>query len=52
MAKTFLTSDLIARVKRYATVPTAQPLFSTNDFIDFLNDEMIDTITRVLAIRG
>jgi hypothetical protein len=44
MAQSFTTDSLITSVKRRATIPENQALFSTQDFIDFANEEMIMSI--------
>lgn len=40
MAKVLTTTDLISSIKRRASIPTNQKLFSTQDFIDILNEQL------------
>jgi len=47
--KSFLTSTLIERVKRFASMPTSQPLFNTQAFINMLNDELIEIIVPTIT---
>lgn len=42
------TSDLIANIKIRGSFPTANDLFSTNDYLLILNDEMLNQIVPLL----
>lgn len=48
MSHGLTTSELIAEVKRRASVPTTQILFSVADFEAFLNDEMFSRIVPLI----
>jgi hypothetical protein len=43
------TSDLISSIKIKGSFPTANDLFSTNDYLSILNDEMLNQIVPLLA---
>jgi hypothetical protein len=49
MAKSYSVADLISRVKRFASIPTNQLLFSNQDFIEMLDDEMTETIIPIIT---
>lgn len=48
----YTTTDLIASIKRRASVPTNQNLFSNDDFLSLANEEMnINLIPQLLSIK-
>ena len=48
----YTTADLIASVRRRASLPNSQDLFSEQDLIDFANDEMANSlITTIMSAR-
>lgn len=52
MSHGMTVTNLIDDIKRRVTVPTNQNLFSTTDFIEFLNDEMFTNIVPfIMAAR-
>lgn len=48
MAVDYTTLDLIAKVKRHITVPTAQPLFLPADIVALLSEELHNEIVPLL----
>lgn len=52
MTTDYTTTELIASVKRRATVPTNQNLFEDRDFVKVLSDELLATVVpRILSVR-
>lgn len=48
----YLTTDLIAKVKRAASIPTSQSTFQNTDFLEFANDELLnDLVSQLLSVR-
>lgn len=48
----YTTTDLIAAIKRKASIPTNQSLFSTSDFLEFAWEEMLtDLIPCIMSAR-
>ena len=46
------TTDAIASIKRRGSIPTAQNLFQTEDFLSFLNDELLlNLVPQILSTR-
>lgn len=48
MAVDYTTTGLVAKLKRFGSVPTSQALFLTADFISLMNDELMNTILPLI----
>lgn len=48
MAVDYTTTGLIAKLKRFGSVPTSQALFLAADFIALMNDEMMNTLLPLI----
>lgn len=44
----YTTTDLIASIKRKASIPISQATFSTQDLVDYMNDELESVITPMI----
>lgn len=48
MAVDYTTTGLVAKLKRFGSVPTSQALFLTADFIALMNDELMNTVLPLI----